>query len=52
LTNAQVVSIKKRLINGETPKNISKDYPVGDSAISEIKAGRSWGILNSMGIKQ
>jgi len=43
LTEKQVRVIKRRIISGESCGLIAKDYPVGDSAIWEIKAGRSWG---------
>lgn len=42
LTEADVRDIKQRLIAGEGCKSIAKDFPVGESAIGEIKAGRSW----------
>lgn len=42
LKDNDVFEIKRRLLSGETLKKISKDYPVSESAISEIKAGRSW----------
>lgn len=43
LKDEEVVEIKKRLANGERIRDIVKDYPIKQSAISEIKAGRSWG---------
>jgi len=42
LKETEVRVIKRRLINGETPAVIAQDYPVGSTAISEIRAGRSW----------
>lgn len=42
LTDQDVIAIKLRLAAGESPASISQNYPVGRSAISEIKAGRSW----------
>lgn len=42
LTNAQAMEIKKRLKGDERLEDIAFDYPVGISAISEIKSGRSW----------
>ena len=42
LTDGMVREIKKRIKNKESRKEIAKDYPVGESAIGEIKAGRSW----------
>lgn len=42
LTDNDVRNIKKRLSQGEKQKDIANDYPVCKSAISEIKAGRSW----------
>ena len=42
LSNNDVIQIKKRLKNGETPSIIAKDFPVTLGAISEINAGRSW----------
>lgn len=43
LTEKEVKDIKARLLNGETVKKISKTVDkVGESAIQEIKAGRSW----------
>lgn len=42
LTDECVMSIKRRLEAGEKPGSISLDYPVGESAIYEIRAGRSW----------
>lgn len=43
LTEKDVAVIKNRLKRGEGCLIISKDYIVGESAIREIKAGRSWG---------
>jgi hypothetical protein len=42
LTDTQVSEIKRRLSIGESCQCISRDYPVGKSAIGEIKRGRSW----------
>lgn len=42
LNDDDVRQIKIRLRNGESAKVISGKYPVGESAICEIKAGRSW----------
>jgi len=42
LTEQQVIEIKKRLRNGDKTSLIVKSYPVGESCIKEIKAGRSW----------
>lgn len=42
LKDSEVVEIKKRIAYGESSIAISIDYPVSASAISEIKAGRSW----------
>lgn len=43
LKDRDVMAIKKRLKNGERIIDIAKDYPIKEGAISEIKAGRSWG---------
>ena len=42
LNNEQVVEIKKRILSGEGCRDIARDFPVGESAIGEIAAGRSW----------
>jgi len=42
LTEDQVSGIKTRIIEGESCESIAADFPVGGSAIREIKAGRSW----------
>jgi len=42
VTEKQVREIKIRLKNGETPFQISKDYPIGKDAIYRIKWGRRW----------
>lgn len=42
LTESDVRVIKERLIAGESCKSIARDFSVGDTAIGEIKAGRSW----------
>lgn len=43
LTLKDVINIKTRLKNKERVIDIYRDYCVGESAIREIKAGRSWG---------
>ena len=43
LTEVQVREIKRRLAAGERICDMARDYPVSKGAISEIKAGRSWG---------
>lgn len=43
LSDIQAKEIKIRLRKGDHPKDIAEDYPVGFSAVREIKAGRSWG---------
>lgn len=43
LSDSQAREIKERLKKGEHPSDIAIDYPVGASAIKEIRAGRSWG---------
>lgn len=52
LTADQVAQIKERLKAGERCRDICLDYPVGSSAISEIKAGRSWSHVQAMGFKK
>lgn len=42
ITEMQVKEIKIRLMKGETPYQISKDYPIGKDAIYHIKWGRRW----------
>lgn len=42
LTDSDVIEIKRRLSLGHRAGSISMDYPVSESAIREIKAGRSW----------
>lgn len=42
LTDACVRKIKRRIASGESNAGIARDYPVGSSAIGEIRAGRSW----------
>jgi hypothetical protein len=51
LLDCEVMEIKNRILKGESVLSISNDYPVSASAISEIKAGRSWAHI-SAGIKQ
>lgn len=42
LTNEQVRDIKRRLRNGETPKDICVDYGVAKNTIFNIKYGVTW----------
>ena len=42
LTNAEVAEIKGRLIEGEFPAEISKDYGVARQTINNIKMGMTW----------
>ena len=42
LTEEDVVDIKMRLAGGESSGTIHKDYPVSQSAICGIKAGKTW----------
>lgn len=42
LTYNDVVVIKKRLLAGEMPRDIKKDYPVSQQAIEAIKYGKKW----------
>jgi group I intron endonuclease len=42
LTKEQVIEIKHRLLNGESPKEICKDYNTARTTISDIKFGRIW----------
>jgi uncharacterized protein (DUF433 family) len=42
VTENQVREIKIRLKNGETPQQISKDYPIGKDAIYRIKWNQYW----------
>lgn len=42
LTDDCVREIKRRLLAGDGPACIARDYPVTPGAIREIKAGRSW----------
>jgi hypothetical protein len=51
LTEEQVIAIAERVKKGEKIVNIAKDYEVGASTISELKAGRSWRQLNLFPIK-
>ena len=42
LTENDVIEIKNRLSNGDSPAEISKDYPVDKMAIYKIKNGLRW----------
>lgn len=42
LSEADVVQIKYRIMNGESDISISRDFAVTDSAIYAIRKGRSW----------
>ena len=42
LTREQVVEIKSRLCDGESPLIISKDYPCNNRTISNIAWGKTW----------
>jgi hypothetical protein len=42
LTEDDVVKIKTRLNNGESPTDISNDFPVNKMAIYKIKNGLRW----------
>ena len=42
LTTADVLTIKKRISNGESNAVIAKDYPIKIDAISQIRKGYSW----------
>ncbi len=42
LTEKEVAVIKRRLINGEGVRAISRDYHVSHCTISQIKLGRNW----------
>lgn len=43
ITEAQAEDIKRRIASGDRLVDIAQDYPVGKSAVAEIKAGRAWG---------
>jgi group I intron endonuclease len=45
LTENQVLEIKQRIKNGETQKNIAKDYGISDRTVGNIKRGESWSHL-------
>jgi len=51
LNSYQVLKIKNRLKSKEKQGNIAKDCGVTDSAISDIKHGRSWAHLQQKEIK-
>lgn len=42
LKEEDVARIKRRILNGETPWSIAKDYPVSDAALYNIKRGARW----------
>ena len=42
LTNADVISIRQRVKNGETQTAIAKEYGMDQSAISNVVRGRNW----------
>jgi hypothetical protein len=42
LTEDQVAVIKARIISGDRNRDIAKDYPVSEFAISSIKHGGNW----------
>lgn len=43
LNEEDVRSIKRRLVNGETPYRIGKDYAVDHHVIERIREGKTWG---------
>lgn len=45
LTENQVLEIKQRIKNGETQKNIAKDYDIAAGTVGNIKRGESWSHL-------
>lgn len=42
LNEGDVVIIKVRLKNGESPTEIARDFPVGQACIRHIQTGRNW----------
>ena len=42
LTDEDVITIRKRLANGEPKRDIAKDFPVTQRTIVDINNGRSW----------
>lgn len=42
LSENQVIDIKRRLEGGETPTDISKDFPISQSGVRLIQIGRNW----------
>jgi hypothetical protein len=47
LREFQIFDIIKRITNGDSCAEISKDYGVTPQAINRIKVGKSWGWLNA-----
>ncbi len=45
LTEAQVLEIKQKLLNGSSTRQLAREYPVHRSSIMDLKAGRSWAHL-------
>lgn len=46
LTNIQVIKIRLRLKNGETPAVLSREFGISNSAMSQIKLGRTYKKIN------
>lgn len=42
ISESQVIQIKLRLQNGESPTVIAQDFPISRELIYQIKAGRAW----------
>lgn len=42
LTNSDVIEIKRRLVNGDMPKQIAQDYNMSQTLIEGIKYGKKW----------
>ena len=49
LTTDQVIVIRDRAAQGETPYRIAKDYPVSARAIAHIRDGRTWAVPRRTG---
>ncbi len=45
LSGTDVLTIKERIRQGESLKQISEDYPVNVAAISKIATGRTWSFI-------
>jgi hypothetical protein len=51
LTVKQVVSIKRRLLNGESCRVLAEEFGISVTTVMSIKHGRNWGHVRVRGEK-